>query len=251
MRQEADAHFVTLYPVCIERVERLAVFVEDIVGDVHHVVDAAHADGLQSLLQPLWRRRNLDAANANAHVARTGFFIFYNDFNLLLGATLNHRHSRHLYCPFFTRLMIGEIGDNIPRDAGMRVGVRSIWRQPDVYCVVSSRYPEIVFCSCSHNGIGGQNQDTGVAFTEADLIFGTDHAFAFLAADFCFFYEERLAFRRVNGGTDDSHHHLLTGSYIGRAANDMQSITAAGTDGGYLQLVGIRVRRAGKYFADH
>ncbi len=50
-------------PVAVKRVERLAGFEHHEISHIHHVVDAAQTDLLQSVLQPVGAGPNLHAAD--------------------------------------------------------------------------------------------------------------------------------------------------------------------------------------------
>ncbi len=68
----------------IERVERLAHFEHHKVGDVHHVVDAADADFLEVLLEPIGAGSHFDAPHDARGVTRAQFGIFQPHVHLRL-----------------------------------------------------------------------------------------------------------------------------------------------------------------------
>ena len=84
--------FPTRDKVVIEGVKRLAEFVEDEVGHVHHVVDGPQADGRQPIPQPILRRPHFHAADHHADIARATFCVFDLDGNLFGG--LSSRFDR-------------------------------------------------------------------------------------------------------------------------------------------------------------
>jgi len=56
----------------VERVERLAEFVEDEIGDIHDVVDRAQADRLQPVFEPGRAVLDGDPGDADGRVERAG-----------------------------------------------------------------------------------------------------------------------------------------------------------------------------------
>ena len=51
-RRRAYHDFITFDLIGIERVQRLSYAVQDIVRDIHHVINGTQADHLQTVLQP-------------------------------------------------------------------------------------------------------------------------------------------------------------------------------------------------------
>ena len=72
-------YLATLYLVGIEAVEGLAIGMEDIVGDVHDVVDGTEADGSQSVLQPFGTLLYSNTLDTHAGIARTSSFAHHLD----------------------------------------------------------------------------------------------------------------------------------------------------------------------------
>jgi hypothetical protein len=117
-----------------------------------------------------------------------------------------------------------------------------------MYGIVRFRYVEICFGRRTGHSVGRQYHNACVAFTQSYLIFGTDHARAFLAAYLRFLYQEWFAGGGVNSGAHRGYYHFLSGSYVRCAAHDLNRAIAH-VYRGNAQLVGIRVAAAGKHLA--
>src|SRR5579864_2589001 len=88
-------------------------------------------------------------------------------------------------------------------------------------------------------------------FTQADLIFVTDHAFRLFTTYFRFVDLERLAFSWINSCAYSSYHHFLPYSHIRCTANDLQFSSCSGIYFGYFQSVSIWVLMAFFDIANH
>ena len=75
----ANDHFLAGDFIGIEGMKRVAKFMHHIVGDVNEVVDRGESDGLETVLQPSRRSRDLCTCEDNARVAVAGFGV--RDFN--------------------------------------------------------------------------------------------------------------------------------------------------------------------------
>ena len=63
--------------VRIEAVERLAECVDDVVRDVHHIINRAQADDAELVLQPFGAFLYGDAFHGDAGIVRAGFAVLY------------------------------------------------------------------------------------------------------------------------------------------------------------------------------
>ena len=59
----ADNDLVVAHLVVVERVQGVAQFEHDVVRNVNDVADACNAGGFEPVLQPFWRRLDLDVSN--------------------------------------------------------------------------------------------------------------------------------------------------------------------------------------------
>src|SRR5690606_10481012 len=91
-----------------------------------------------------------------------------------------------------------------------------------------------------------------MAFTQAKLIFGTDHAMAFFAAYFSFLDLECVAFFIIKCSAYSCHWYFLPCSHVWSATNYLyRRVAIAKVYSSYSQSVSIRVLHAGKYMANN
>ena len=88
-----------------------------------------------------------------------------------------------------------------------------------------------------------------MALSDAEFVFGADHALGHLAADLALLDLERLAFHRMAGGADRGDDDLLTSRDVGGTAHDVERSVSADVHRRDAEPVGIGVLSAGEDFA--
>src|SRR6478735_8971027 len=106
----------------------------------------------------------------------------------------------------------------------MRGGVGPIWGKTNFEHEIVFHF-EIRLCFYADGSIFWQYHDARMRSAQTNLIFGTNHPFGDLAPDFRFINFKRLALVWVNSSAYGSYYHFLSGSYIGRTANDLQKLS--------------------------
>ena len=86
---------------------------------------------------------------------------------------------------------------------------------------------------------------------ELQLVGSAEHALADGAAQLAFLNLVVLGIRGVYLGAYLGAHHLLAGSHVGSATDDIQRTLAAHVDGGQVQVVAVGVRLAGQHLCYH
>ena len=102
----------------------------------------------------------------------------------------------------------------------------------------------------AHGCVGGQDDDAVVARTDANFVFGADHAERLLAA-YLAFLDYKLLVAVIELRADHGHDNHLSSRHIGRATDDLQRLVVAHIDRSQVQMVRIGVRRAGQHATRH
>ena len=110
---------------------------------------------------------------------------------------------------------------------------------------------EVFLGGHSHGGVVGQHHDAVVVGTELQLVGSAEHTLADGAAQLAFLNLVVFGVRGINLGAYLGAHHLLSGSHVGGAADDVQRTLAAHVDGGQVQVVAVGVRLAGQHLRNH
>ena len=147
-------------------------------------------------------------------------------------------------------LALVEGGHEVAGRANMRCGIAAVGGEADFNRIVLF-HREIERGWLAHFVVVGQYHDALVRGAELQLVFGANHAFAHLAA-YLALLDGDMFVANPKFGVDGGHKHLLAGSHVGRAANDVQRFLAAHIHGGDVQMVGVGVVDAGEHLAhDH
>ncbi|OAV65516.1 hypothetical protein Barb4_03328 [Bacteroidales bacterium Barb4] len=73
--------FPPFYLVEIKRVERLPDFMQNVVCHIHHIINRADTDCLQTVLKPAGAFLYGHSLNAHTRITRAGFRIFHRHLN--------------------------------------------------------------------------------------------------------------------------------------------------------------------------
>ncbi len=231
----------------VEAVERLADAVEQVVCDVDNIVDRAQAYGREGVFEPFGRLLDGDTADCHAGVARAGLGVFHIHTHSAFGVV--KLESIHCGAAEFRGLCVGRHpGREVAGHAVVRGGIDAVGGEVHFKEPVGTE--SVIFCGwCSGLHIVGDYDDAVVRRSDTDLVFGTDHAERFHAADFRFLDGEFLV-TVIEGCAYSGHHNGLSGSHIGRAADNLGLGSVAEINGGDVEMVAVGMLDAGQHFAD-
>ncbi len=111
---------------------------------------------------------------------------------------------------------------------------------------------EVVLGQGADRNFFRQDDDAAVVVANTQFIFGAYHSFRQLSPNFSFFDGPWFAILRVKSRADGSDDNLLPGSYVGRAANNLQfAFAIANLYFGEGKFIGIRMFPAFFHIANH
>ena len=221
---------------------------QDVIRHVHHVVDRSEADGRQSSPQPLGTLADSHTADRQAGVTWAALGVDGLDDDGRRWVVHAEAFGRWALQRYGCAPLL-EVGGQVAGHAVVRRCIDAVRRDVDLQHVV--RLDLIVFRrGQAHGRVSGQDNDAVVARTDADLIFGADHAERLLAA-YLAFLDYKLLVAVIELCADHGHDDHLSGRHIGRATDDLQRLVAAHIDRSQVQMVRIGVRRAGQHATRH
>ena len=240
----ADDHLASPDLVEIEGVGRLTQLEQDEVGEIDHVVDAALADGLEGLDQPIRAGADLDALDDAPHVlGATRRVLEFDAYQPLdVGAGL-------LEFDGWVTQGFPQLGRDLARHADMVQGVRPVGGDVEFIHHVAQARDAVHGQPRGHGRI--QDQDAVMAFAQAHFVLGADHAVGFLAAQLGLLdLERRLTVFSGQFGPDLGEQHLLALGHVGRAADHGIGLRPV-RHLAYAQLVRFRMAGAFQHFRRH
>ena len=246
-RRRAYHDFITFDLIGIERVQRLSYAVQDIVRDIHHVINGTQADHLQTVLQPFRTFLYSYIFNRNTWIAQTGFFIFNDNFdsrNFIIN--LESIHTRTFQVGRLTVLF--QVSGQVASYTEMRSGIHTVRRDINFQHIIALHII-IFFGRSTDYRIGRQYDYTCMICSNTDFIFSTNHTVRFNATDFRAL-DRKALITIIQFSTVYSNNHFLSGSYIRRTTNNLQGFRAANIHGCNVQVIGIRMFFASKNFTD-
>ena len=234
--------------VQVEAVERLPRAVQQVVGNIDHVVDGSQPDSRQTLLQPVGALGHLHVAHRHAAVSDTGLVILHLDSDAaILAIDGKALYRRTMQAAIVS--VLGQIGCQVTSHAVVRCSIDAVGGNVDFENVVAL---DIVILFGGRTGFHrlGQHDDAIVRSADTDFVFGTNHAERLHAADFRFLDGKALV-AAIQHGAQRGHYHILPSSDIGGAAHDLSRLGFAQVDGRNMQVVRIGVIYTGEHFADN
>ena len=214
--------------------------------DVHNVVDGTQADGAQLVLQPFGTLLHLAACQGDGHVARAEVGVFDGDAD---GQCL----VVHLEAVAIGTMQAGlvailnEPGIEVASHTVVAAGIGPVGSDVHLNQVVALHVE--VFCSrCADNSILWKDDDAAVVVANAYLIFCTKHAAALHATQFAALDGDALV-AVVEFGSHDSRNHLLTGSHVGSAADNLQGLALSHIDCADMHVVAVWMHFAGQHLS--
>ncbi len=176
--------------VVVERVERLAQFQHDVIGDIHDVVDRPHPGASQPLLHPLGRRPDLHPLDQCRGIAQAQVGVADHDAGEVgVGDPRGGQVVRGRRVP---QGLPGQRGDlTRDPDGALQVAERAL----DVE--LQDRVAQVVGQRHADRRIGGQDEDPLVFVAQVKLLLGANHALRHDPADFTGLQGSDLAFGAV------------------------------------------------------
>ena len=133
--------------------------------------------------------------------------------------------------------------------ANMRSGIGAVGGQTDFQDGIAYNFKELR-CGLAHFCFSRQNHDSVMGISQANFIFGTNHAFGNFTPDLALFNGEGV-FAHGKRGAFHGHQHFLAFSHIGSAANNVKQFFAANIYFRQAKFVGVWMFCAGFYLSDH
>ena len=221
----------------VERMERAAPDVHDVVRDVDDVRDRAHVGEEETRPQPLRRRADHDVPEHAADVARAAVEVLDGDVDVLAVDDLGVEGLGRME-------LAAEKRSDLARDADHREQVDAIDGRRHVEHLVADR--EHVDERRARLEILGQHHDPRVVVPEPDLVLGQDHPARGLASKLAL-VERLVEDREERTGQRDRDGRA--GLEVPRATDDLAGVALSHVDLADAEPVGVRVRVDGEHAA--
>ena len=222
----------------VERVERAAPHMHDVVRHVDDVRDGAHPCEMEPAPQPLGRRADADVTERPADVARAAQEVLDRDVEPLV------RNRRRIVRNGRPKLAVAQRGD-LARDADHREEVGPVHRRCHIEDAVDERQ-DVRQRRAGLEPVGEQH-DPGVVCAEPDLVLREDHPAGHLAAERPFLERPGEAGQERAGKADGDRRARAE---VPRAADDLLRVRVADVDVAELQPIGVRVGIGGDHPSD-
>ena len=235
-----------LHHIQVKGVHGVAGFQHDEVGDVHHVVDGAHASAVEVLAQPHGAGADthvldhpgdiagaqVGSLNVHLHIvvdiaARLG----HSDFGLVEGGAAGHSG---LPCNAPHAQTVGAVGQHLEIHDGVVNAQDGLHIRAEGMLLL-----ELKDARRAHGRVQFHRH--------AQLLGGAEHAFGHLSA--------HLALLDLHAAGQvravERHRGQHARAAVGRAADDVQGLLAAHIHHGAVQVVGVGVIHTGQHLANH
>ena len=236
---------MTGHHVCIKAMQGLSVSHHHIIGNVNDVVDGAHTNGTQLVLQPVRTFLHLASCHAHTGITPAGLLIFdgHLDGHVLIVhheslavGTMKRRFITILHKP----------GIQVACHAPMREGISTVGS--DVHLNQPVALQMVIFGGrLTHRSVFGQYDDTIVTVAHTDFVFSTNHAEALHATQFGFL-DDKFLVAIIEHTSQVCHNHFLSCGHIRSAAYDLRRRFFTKVNGCHMQVVRIRVKLACQHF---
>ena len=247
-RQGLHHHFVALHHVCIKAMQWLTICHHDVVGDIDDVVDRTLTNRRQSVLQPF--RTFLHLTVLHRHSAVTGTSLACLHFNVKLQVVRLHLEVIHRWTMqrrLITVLL--QISIEVTRHTPVRTSVRVVRRDVHLNHIVALQ-TVVLSGRRTHHSILWQHDDAVMTRAHTNLILGTDHAVRLDATQLALL-DDKLLVAVIQLAAQLSHNHLLTGSHVRCAADNLLHHAVALIHRRHVHVVTIRMRLARQHLTDH
>ena len=232
----------------VKGMQGVSRFVQHPVGGIHHVVDGFKTNSGHPGLKGLGRRLNGNAPEGQGQVLRAGIQILYPYRGTRVrggGGQLRCRGKLGLgRCA-----AVREYGRQIPGYAKVPQGVGAVGRQAHFQGKVGLP-SQVVGQGLAHLSAGIQHPDSVVRGSQAQFVFGAQHAFGHFASNLAFLDFKRFGGAgRVQGGAHGGYRHFLAHCHIGGAAHNGKGLIRPNGNGGQPEPVCVGVLHNGQHFA--
>ena len=233
----------------VKGVQRLTGEHHHVIGDVDDVVVRAHAQGVEALDHPVWRRTDLHIAHDAGDIAVAQALVGNLDRKLVVGRAaglgldggqLNVEIAVEDGAGLAGHADHGQAIGTVGRDLAVEHGVARAH-------VLGKRH--------AAGRVLGQDHDAGVVAAQAELARGAVHAHGHDAAKLALLDLDVAGQDSANHGRDD----VIAGLEVLRAADDLQrgriavgvEVLVAHVDRAHIHVVAIGVRGLGEHLGSH
>ena len=240
-------NLATLNLVGIEAMQRLTISVKDVVGNIDDVVDRTKTNQAQLVLQPFRTFLHSHTLDAYAGITRTSFHVFHFHFDVqVIVFHLEGIYRRTLQFSLMT--ILNQVSIKVASHTIVWASIGTVWSDVHFEHIFALDVVVILGRSTRY-GIFRKHDDTGMAGTDTDFVFGTNHTVRFYTTEL-WFLDSKAIVTIIKLGTECSNYYLLTGGYIRCTAHNLYRFALSQVDGGYMHVVRIRMRHASQHFAD-
>jgi len=242
-------HFLSENLCRIKRMQGLSVFHQNEIRNIHYIVDGSQTNGFQAIFQPFRRFFNLNAGHGKSRISRAIRRIFNDHFNRKFGVIHLKSIQIRIGQTFVTQCFGVNRRNHISCYANVRCRITAIGRQSDFKHHIAFDF-EICCSRSPYRSRRFEHHNSIVAMTQAQFIFGTNHAFGNLSANFGFFdFKGFITF--VNYSSDSGYRHFLSGGNIRRTTNNMQQFRRANIHRSNAQFICVRMFFARFHFTNN
>ena len=145
----------------------------DIVRNVHHIIDRTHPNQPKLILQPLRTLFYSNVFYSNTGISGTCFTVLYRYFYIEIVIF----YCKSIDQRTFQRSLLAilnQVGIQVACHTIVRTGIRTIGRDIHFEYIITL-YIIIIFGQCARNSLFGQDDDTIVRSPDTDFILCTDH----------------------------------------------------------------------------
>ena len=190
--------------------QRLRVLEQDVVGDVHDVVDRPHAGRPKAALHPVRARPDPDARDHAADVAAAQLGVDDADLDQVAARRVGRARERGHEVALHRAV---EPGAELARDAEVAHAVRAVGGDLGFHDRLARDHRRQRLTRCA----AVQDQDAGVVVTEQQLGRRAQHAARLVAGDVHVLDDLAVGHRRSRQGD----RHQAAGDGVGRAGDDL------------------------------
>ena len=175
-------YFIAFYLSGIEAVQRLTESMNDIISNIHYIINRTHPDQTQFVLQPFRAFLHSDTFHRNTGIMRTSFAVFHLHFNIqVMVFHFKTVYRRTLQSSLFA--VLNQISVQVTSHPIVRASVRTVRRNVHFKHIVALDII-IILGKRTRNSIFRQYDNTCMIRTDTDFVFGTNHTSRFHPTDF-------------------------------------------------------------------
>ena len=162
--------------------QRLSESMDNVISDIHYIINRTHTDQTQFILQPFRTFLYSHSFHGNTGIMRTRFTVFNLYFNIqIMVFHFKVIHRRTLQSCLLT--VLNQISIQVTGYPVVRACIRTV-RSDIHFKHIIALDIIIIFGKSTRDSIFRQNDDTCMIRTDTDFIFSTNHTCRFYTADF-------------------------------------------------------------------